>query len=409
MQTRDDEVDSMISKAILATIFVCPRDPGLTEEELLEIGQRSGFGRGELRDGIERSTTHAEWDWKKRAPSNMSAIGVADFNFPWADDPRSPTAFEAVHMAMREVIKDEGAKAQIPRDELVATCVQRGSAREDVEAAITGLVLDEIFEEKDAMVGYRRDKHNYPLPSRQLRDRPEWFGKERAPGPSVTDMMPVVRETVGRRNSPAATRGTTAQEGAGMTSRSGGTALRGPVQASSAIRVFISHSSKDEKLAEAIVNLIQAGVEIDDKAIRCTSVDGYKLDPGDNTSSVLRGDISACDVLIGILTASGLESHYVLMELGAAWGFQKTAIPLVAPSVSFGAMPGPLSEIHAVKLLDSAGMLSVIDTVAKKTGLARRQNSAKTQSRLDAVQAAAKKTEEDALSPGPRAGASKSV
>jgi hypothetical protein len=41
--------------------------------------------------------------------------------------------------------------------------------------------------------------------------------------------------------------------------------------------IFISHSSKDEVLAQALVELLQSGLGILASQIRCSSVDGYRL------------------------------------------------------------------------------------------------------------------------------------
>lgn len=90
-----------------------------------------------------------------------------------------------------------------------------------------------------------------------------------------------------------------------------------------------------------VVRLV--GLEVPDGAIRCTSVPGYKLEGGDPSAQVLRDNLSECSVVLGVLTKSGLGSSYVLMELGAAWGFRKTAIPLLAAGVPFAELPGPFN------------------------------------------------------------------
>src|SRR5918992_5749359 len=55
------------------------------------------------------------------------------------------------------------------------------------------------------------------------------------------------------------------------------------------ISIFISHSAKDVELVKAFVACLEACIEVPDTAIRCTSVPGYRLAPGDVSDDVLRG------------------------------------------------------------------------------------------------------------------------
>jgi hypothetical protein len=154
------------------------------------------------------------------------------------------------------------------------------------------------------------------------------------------------------------------------------------------IKIFISHSSKDAKLAKALIDLIESGAEVPDGAIRCTSVPGYELAGGDSAAAVLRANLNECAVVLGMLTKLGLASPYVLIELGAAWGFEKTAVPLLAPGVTFDKLPGPFSDIHALRLDDDASMAGLVRTICTKTRLARRDNPPKVQTALERLREA---------------------
>ncbi len=98
-------------------------------------------------------------------------------------------------------------------------------------------------------------------------------------------------------------------------------------------------------------------------AMRCTSVDGYKLKPGDNVND-LRSDIRHADIVIGLVTPAGLRSGWVLMELGAAWGAEKKTCPVLAGSVSFENIPGPLQTTHGVLLTSAPDVAALMDVVA---------------------------------------------
>ena len=139
------------------------------------------------------------------------------------------------------------------------------------------------------------------------------------------------------------------------------------------IKIFISHSFKDKDFAAAVVDLLEATLNIPPDAIRCTSVDGYKLEAGDSPET-LRLNIQSCDVLVALLTPASLESGFVLMELGAAWGFNKRICPVLAPGLTFNLLPGPSGPLHAVIADDRVGMSGVIDAVHKATQLSFRDN-----------------------------------
>lgn len=135
------------------------------------------------------------------------------------------------------------------------------------------------------------------------------------------------------------------------------------------IKVFISHSANDSTLAKAFVDCLEACLEVPGKAIRCTSVPGYKLAPGDVSDEVLRDNLEECSVVVGLLTEQSLSSGYVLMELGAAWALKKTTCALLAPSIGFNRLPGPLARVHAIKADSDHDLASLMETIAETTGL----------------------------------------
>jgi hypothetical protein len=84
--------------------------------------------------------------------------------------------------------------------------------------------------------------------------------------------------------------------------------------------VFISHSSQDEALAAALIDLLRASIGLLASQIRCSSVDGYRLPVGVNSEEKLRQEVSAAPVVVGLLTPNSLASYFVMFELGARWG-----------------------------------------------------------------------------------------
>ncbi len=62
--------------------------------------------------------------------------------------------------------------------------------------------------------------------------------------------------------------------------------------------VFVSHSSTDEKLAEALIRLLRNAVGVTQSRIRCTSVNGYKLEGGIEFEDQLKIEVLKSTVFI---------------------------------------------------------------------------------------------------------------
>jgi hypothetical protein len=149
-----------------------------------------------------------------------------------------------------------------------------------------------------------------------------------------------------------------------------------------AIRVFISHTAKDEKLAGAVVEFLQGNLVLADEEVRCTSVAGHKLPVGSDSSSTLRDDLGDSAVIVGLITSNALSSGWVLFELGAAWGSKKHLKPLLTDEVNFSDLPGPLSGQHAARISSKADLSQLIEEIA---GIlqAKRRAAAKTVAVMD--------------------------
>jgi len=148
----------------------------------------------------------------------------------------------------------------------------------------------------------------------------------------------------------------------------------GPARNQTRIQVFVCHSRQDADLAAKVVELLISGIDISNDAIRCTSVPENELDLGDPVPDELRRNLQECSVVIALLTPASLASHYVLMELGATWGLDKTACLLLARGLTLEHLPGPLNFRHALQLGDRHAMPRLLKRVASSTGLCLRAN-----------------------------------
>lgn len=149
----------------------------------------------------------------------------------------------------------------------------------------------------------------------------------------------------------------------------------GDVSVPTMTKVFVSHSAKDRDLARALVAYLEACLEIPDNSIRCTSVDGYKLDPGVNAHETLRDNLQHCHAVIGLLTEDSLKSGFVFMELGAAWVLKKITFPVLAPRIDFSRVPDPLRATHGIKVDDQAGLATLADVISREVGFPLRNSA----------------------------------
>jgi len=131
-----------------------------------------------------------------------------------------------------------------------------------------------------------------------------------------------------------------------------------------AIEIFISHSKKDEKIAEALTELLKNALEIDPRAILCTSVEGHRLPVGVRTSDRLKEELLNAKSFVALLTPHSLSSTWVLFELGARWGLGSKLAPLLAGSLTAEKLGGPLPDINALSCTSEADLHQFVQDIA---------------------------------------------
>lgn len=144
------------------------------------------------------------------------------------------------------------------------------------------------------------------------------------------------------------------------------------------IDIFISHSSSDEKVAKALIDLLRDAFQIEPSKIRCTSVAGYKLKTGAHSETELRNEIQQANVFIGILSEVSLESAYVLFELGARWGSiqeyggfsrdrsKNKIFPLLAVGATGSILRDPLKQYNALNCEKPGDLHQLIEDVGQQ-------------------------------------------
>ena len=131
------------------------------------------------------------------------------------------------------------------------------------------------------------------------------------------------------------------------------------------MKVFISHSSKDVRLAKSIVDLIRKSTTLSSTEIRCTSVDGYRLPGGALTNEAVRAEVHDAELLIGLITPNALKSLFVAFELGARWGAGKLMITLLASGATVDELEGPLAGFNALECNHRSQVIQFAEDVAR--------------------------------------------
>jgi hypothetical protein len=135
------------------------------------------------------------------------------------------------------------------------------------------------------------------------------------------------------------------------------------------LQIFISHSSHDTDLAKQLVDLLRVALPVDPIGIRCTSVNGYRLEGGADANEQIRTEIWGARVFIGLLTPTSLASTYVLFELGARWGAKRQLKPLLAAGMRPGELRAPLSSLNALSCDHEEQILQLIREIGKILGI----------------------------------------
>lgn len=168
------------------------------------------------------------------------------------------------------------------------------------------------------------------------------------------------------------------------------------------IRLFISHASTDAPLAGLVVTLLRSALNLPAAAIRCTSVDGYRLPGGADTDEQIRREVLDAEVMIGIISAASLDSLYVAFELGARWGADQHLIPLMAPGVPPSAIRGPLAGKNALRADNASQLHQLVDELGGHLGI-KPNSAASYQAEVEAILSLARTLTASAATAAPRA------
>jgi len=137
-------------------------------------------------------------------------------------------------------------------------------------------------------------------------------------------------------------------------------------------RIFISHRHKDVRVARELIALLRSAFHMATRDIRCTSVPGYKLAVGSQSSDSLQTDLRGAEIVMGLIGPDTSESDYVLFEIGASWGLRKPTFPLRIHGATFRQVPEVLREKSSLTLEDVTQCLQLVEDVSRVSSISRK-------------------------------------
>lgn len=353
MRQEDLTPKKFISTAVEVSYYLAPRDPGLSDADLQAAGSAMNFKPGELRDAIRELAREGtiERDANGRYCLSRGSYPFAAPYISWDNSPRPAQLYEAIADEILLHIREHGkSHRSIPLGPLMESVARKGYSHHVVEVEFV------MMQVRDLLVLHDNAVELTNLGVAHFGDKVR-LSPSVLPRPSFSEVVDAVRPFVrGRILTP-----------------------KGEFVSVSR-RVFISHSSRDSKLAELLVEFLKGTLKVDaDEEIFCSSLAGHGLAPGDVEEKEILRIIGEVGVVIGLLTPNALRSPLVLMELGAAWAMSKKFI-LLLNRVDFGDIPSWI-RTHAINLEKSASdpaafsrrLADTAETVSAGSGLAIRR------------------------------------
>lgn len=132
-------------------------------------------------------------------------------------------------------------------------------------------------------------------------------------------------------------------------------------------KIFISHAAKDQKLADALVDLLQTGVNVSANDVFCSSLEGLGIPPGKDFIEHIKAQIQQPKVVIALLSQNYLSSQFCMCELGATWAMSHRLLPLLVSPVTYQDVKGVLSVTQLVSI--DTGLTGTMQALVDELGM----------------------------------------
>ena len=134
-------------------------------------------------------------------------------------------------------------------------------------------------------------------------------------------------------------------------------------------KIFISHSSKDIKVVEEFVDLLET-IGLDSNQIFCSSLPGYGIPLGENFIECLKSELSDSNTMVVFMLSENFYKSPVSMcEMGATWIQSKEHIPVLIPPFSFEKIDGTIKLTQGFMINDSMKWNEFKDKILQTFGL----------------------------------------
>lgn len=162
----DRKVEDFLLTALEASVYLAPLEPGLTAEELREVGRPLGFESGEISDGLRHHAVYPRYPDGTFHTTDLLAHRLLDFE-ERDPDPRNVPAFDFVRGHLQQLARKVGKdKAKLTREALVAAGVAQGLDRHALEVAVTcSLISGTLAEGDDGAISNTGPNCRYDLAS----------------------------------------------------------------------------------------------------------------------------------------------------------------------------------------------------------------------------------------------------
>jgi len=165
----NQDIANLLKAALECSIFIEPTDPGLTYQEILEVGQRAGYQPGEVSDAASAVLTAGERTKSNKFITDRMTRQTWAIYFKEEPDYRNFAAFDFVVSQLNERVRSDGMRnAQVDRKIVIERAIASGLSQNDVEAAITYQVLADQLIEKDGVLRFTHNSGVRQLPSETL-------------------------------------------------------------------------------------------------------------------------------------------------------------------------------------------------------------------------------------------------
>lgn len=116
-------------------------------------------------------------------------------------------------------------------------------------------------------------------------------------------------------------------------------------------RVFITHSTLDKDLAEALVSYVRLATGLSASRVFCSSIDGFGIPTGQRFMTFIQEQLWNTALVVPLVTPAYQDSLFCQWELGAVWVRPDLPLfPIKVKQVPHSRLPAPLAELQVAEI-----------------------------------------------------------